>query len=43
MDKHAPTPLRVNLVVNQFQEWYKAFNVSSGAMFLPVERRVHIF
>ena len=43
MDKHAPTPLRVNLVVNQFDEWYKAFNVSSGAMFLPLDKRVQIF
>jgi predicted metalloendopeptidase len=43
MDKHAPTPLRVNLVVNQFQEWYDAFDVFSGTMFLPVERRVRIF
>ena len=43
MDKHAPTPLRVNLVVNQFQEWYDAFDVFGGAMFLPVERRVRIF
>jgi predicted metalloendopeptidase len=43
MDKHAPTPLRVNLVVNQFQEWYDAFDIFGGAMFLPVERRVRIF
>ena len=43
MDKHAPTPLRVNLVVNQFQEWYDAFHVFGGGMFLPVERRVRIF
>ena len=43
MDKHAPTPLRVNLVINQFQEWYDAFDVFSGAMFLPPERRVRIF
>jgi endothelin-converting enzyme/putative endopeptidase len=43
MDKHAPTPLRVNLVVNQFQEWYDAFDVFGGAMFLPLEKRVRIF
>jgi predicted metalloendopeptidase len=43
MDKHAPTPLRVNLVVNQFQEWYDAFNVSSGLMFLPLDKRLRIF
>lgn len=43
MDKHAPTPLRVNLVVNQFQEWYDAFDISKGAMFLPVDKRVRIF
>jgi len=43
MDKHAPTPLRVNLVVNQFQEWYDAFNISSGLMFLPLDKRLRIF
>jgi predicted metalloendopeptidase len=43
MDKHAPTPLRVNLVVNQFQEWYDAFDIFGGTMFLPVEKRVRIF
>jgi putative endopeptidase len=43
MDKHAPTPLRVNLVVNQFQEWYDAFDISSGAMFVPIDKRLRIF
>ena len=44
VDRHAPTPLRVNLVVNQFQEWYDAFDVGPGdPMYVAPEKRLRIF
>jgi putative endopeptidase len=44
LDVHAPTELRVNLVVSQFQEWYDLFNVvtNNDHYYLP-EERVTIF
>lgn len=44
VDRHAPTPLRVNLVVNQFQEWYDAFDIKEAdTMFVDPKKRLHIF
>lgn len=44
VDRHAPTPLRVNLVVNQFQEWYDAFDVRpEDPMYVAPEKRLRIF
>jgi putative endopeptidase len=44
VDRHAPTPLRVNLIVNQFQEWYDAFDVKEGdPMFVDPKKRLQIF
>lgn len=44
LDVHAPTELRVNLIVSQFQEWYDIFNVitEDEYYFLP-EERITIF
>jgi len=43
-DKHAPPPLRVNLVVSQFQEWYDAFDIKSeDPLYIPPEKRIQIF
>lgn len=44
LDVHAPTELRVNLVVSQFQEWYDSFNVitEDEHYYLP-EERIQIF
>jgi putative endopeptidase len=44
VDRHSPTPLRVNLVVNQFQEWYDAFDVKEGdPMYVDPTKRLKIF
>jgi predicted metalloendopeptidase len=44
LDYHAPPSLRVNLVVNQFDEWYEAFGIQeTDPMFLPPETRIRIF
>ena len=44
VDRHAPTPLRVNLIVNQFQEWYDAFDVKEGdPMYVVPSKRLKIF
>lgn len=44
LDVHAPTELRVNLVVSQFQEWYDAFDIvtKDTHYYLP-EERITIF
>ena len=44
MDVHAPTPLRVNYVVNQFDEWYETFDIQvADELYLPPEERIWIF
>ncbi len=44
MDRHAPTPLRVNYVVNQFDEWYETFDIQvADELYLPPEERIRIF
>jgi len=43
-DPHSPEEYRVNGVVRNIDEWYKAFNVKPGdAMYLPPEERVRIW
>jgi putative endopeptidase len=41
-DPHTPGQLRPNVVRN-FDPWYKAFNVKSGALYLPPEQRIQIW
>jgi predicted metalloendopeptidase len=44
MDAHAPIELRVNLVVAQFEEWYKTFDIKTGDhLYIPPEERIRIF
>jgi putative endopeptidase len=44
LDKHAPAPLRVNLVVSQFDEWYEAFDIQpSDALYIAPQNRIRIF
>jgi putative endopeptidase len=44
MDHHAPAPLRVNLIVSQFQQWYDAFGVTENdLLYIPPEERISIF
>jgi predicted metalloendopeptidase len=40
LDSHAPPALRVNLIVQQFDDWYEAFDIHDGALFLPPEQRI---
>jgi endothelin-converting enzyme/putative endopeptidase len=43
-DEHSPAEYRVNGVVRNMDEWYKAFDVKPGdKMYLPPEERVHIW
>lgn len=44
LDRHAPAPLRVNLVVSQFDEWYEAFDIQPGdELYIPPNERIRIF
>jgi predicted metalloendopeptidase len=44
VDKHAPAELRVNLVVNQFDEFYEAFGIVEGdPMWRAPAARIRIF
>lgn len=44
VDRHAPTPLRVNLIVSQFQEWYEAFDIDEkDPIFVKPTKRLMIF
>ncbi|MFM6950517.1 MAG: M13 family metallopeptidase [Novosphingobium sp.] len=43
-DPHSPGQYRVNGIVRNFDEWYKAFNVKPGdKMYLPPEKRLRIW
>lgn len=43
-DPHSPAMFRVNGVVRNFDEWYKAFDVKPGDdLYLPPEQRVRIW
>ncbi|MDR2858019.1 MAG: M13 family metallopeptidase [Novosphingobium sp.] len=43
-DPHAPPEYRINGIVRNFDEWYKAFNVQPGdKLYLPPEQRVRIW
>jgi putative endopeptidase len=44
LDYHAPASLRVNMIVNQFDEWYSAFGITEkDPMYIPPEKRIRIF
>jgi putative endopeptidase len=44
LDVHAPAPLRVNLVVRQFKEFYEAFDVKEGDPgWIPVAERIQLW
>ena len=43
-DPHSPADFRVNGVVRNFDEWYKAFDVKPGDdLYLPPEERIRIW
>jgi putative endopeptidase len=44
VDPHAPAYLRVNFVVNQFDEWYEAFQIpETSELYRKPEDRIRIF
>lgn len=44
VDPHAPAYLRVNFVVNQFDEWYESFGIQEDAeLYRKPEDRIRIF
>ncbi len=44
LDVHAPAPLRVNMIVRQFAEFYEAYGIKEGDEgWIPVEERVHLW
>jgi len=44
LDKHAPAPLRVNLIVRQFAEFYDAFDISeSDPGYIPADKRIQLW
>ncbi len=44
IDYHAPSPLRVNYIVSQFNEWYDAFNIlPSNKLYIEPAKRIRIF
>ncbi len=43
-DPHSPGEIRINGIVRNFAEWYRAFNVQPGdKLYLPPEQRVRIW
>jgi putative endopeptidase len=43
-DPHAPAPLRVNLIVKQFEEFYRAFDIRPDEKgYVPPEKRVQLW
>jgi predicted metalloendopeptidase len=44
LDVHSPAELRVNYIVNHFDEWYEVFGVVTGdELYIPPEERIRIF
>ena len=44
VDSHSPPRYRINGVVRNFDEWYRAFNVQPGnKLYLPPEQRIRIW
>ena len=44
VDSHSPAFLRVNLVVQQFDEWYEAFDIRSDSkLYIAPGHRIRIF
>ncbi len=44
LDRHAPAPLRVNLIVKQFEEFYHAFDITpEDPDYIPKELRVKLW
>ncbi len=42
-DVHAPNLVRVNGALPQIDEWYNAFNIKKGKLFIPKNKRIRIW
>ena len=43
-DVHSPPELRVNNIVNQFDEWYEVFDIKpTDKMFIEPNKRIRVF
>ncbi len=43
-DVHSPAKYRVNGIVRNMDEWYKAFDVQPGdKLYVPPDQRVHVW
>ena len=43
IDEHPPAWTRVNYIVNHFSDWYEAFGIQDGKLYIPPEERVQFF
>ena len=44
VDPHSPSEYRVNGIVRNFDEWYRAFDIKPGdKLYLPPEQRLRIW
>ena len=42
-DVHSPNHVRVNGALPQIDEWYDAFGIKNGKLFIPKKKRVRIW
>lgn len=42
-DNHAPGSLRVNGSVREMDEFYEAFDITDGKMYITPQKRIHIW
>jgi len=43
-DVHSPPEFRVNNIINQFDEWYKVFDIKKdNTMFIELDKRIRVF
>jgi putative endopeptidase len=43
VDEHPPAWTRVNYIVQHFDDWYEAFGIRGGDLYLPSEDRIQFF
>ncbi len=43
LDSHAPGVLRVNGTVREMDEFYEAFGITDGKMYISPQNRIHIW
>jgi putative endopeptidase len=43
VDPHSPEFARVNGALPMIDDWYTAFNIKKGKLFVPKKKRAHIW